>query len=194
MDITQLVNLSSKAWSLKILSLMHSGTSGRQAALIAATGASRTAFASSLTHLLQMGFLEKNPGHGHPLRPEFRLTKEGKVAAAMADRILAAAGDKEALSILRRSWTVPILAVTGTPMRFSRIRAGLGAITDRALSKSLGILEERRWLDREIDISGRSPFPTYCAANAGLAINQAIDLTMSGALTHQSAISPSGGP
>ena len=178
MDIELLVNLTSKAWSLKILALLHSGVPGRQAPLIAASNASRSSFASSLAHLVHLGLLEKNPGHGHPLRPEFRLTRTGITAAAMASRILEMVPDDDAFAIVRRSWVVPILAVTEAPKRFSIIKSGLGAITDRALSKSLYVLEEQDWLKREIDVSQRSPFPTYHAVNAGRKINQAIGLNI----------------
>ena len=178
MDIALLVNLTSKAWSLKILALLHAGVPGRQAPLIAATQASRTSLASSLGHLVQLGLLEKNPGHGHPLRPEFRLTHTGVIVAAMANRIVEIVPDDDAFAIIRRSWTVPVLAVTKSPKRFSIIKSGLKAITDRALSQSLCVLEEQEWLKREIDVSQRAPFPTYHAVNAGKKINQAIGLTI----------------
>jgi len=177
MDLALLVNLTSKAWSLKILALLHSGVPGRQAPLIAAANASRTSFASSLDHLVQLGLLEKNPGHGHPLRPEFRLTHSGAMVAGMASRIVEIVPDDDAFAIVRRSWAVPILAVTESPKRFSIIKSGLGAITDRALSKSLWVLEEQEWLKREIDVSQRSPFPTYQAVNVGRKINRAIGLS-----------------
>ena len=177
MDITLLVNLTSRAWSLQILALLHAGVPGRQAPLIAATGASRSSFASSLKHLVQLGLLERNPGHGHPLRPEFRLTPAGTMVAATASRIVDTVPDDDAFAVIRRSWTVPILALTESPTRFSIIKSGLESITDRALSKSLSVLEEREWLRREIDVSRRSPFPTYQAVNAGREINEAIGLS-----------------
>ncbi|WOF74705.1 winged helix-turn-helix transcriptional regulator [Parvibaculaceae bacterium PLY_AMNH_Bact1] len=178
MDIALIVNITSKAWSLKILALLHAGVPGRQAPLLAATNASRSSFASSMDHLVQLGLLERNPGHGHPLRPEFRLTEKGRAAAAIASKILATAPDKDAFAIVRRSWAVPVLAVTETPKRFSTIKSGIGPITDRALSQSLCVLEQQKWLRREIDVSQRSPFPTYQAVNAGRIINQAIGLSV----------------
>ena len=173
-----LVKLTSRAWSLKILALLHAGVPGRQAPLLAATSASRASFASSLEHLAQLGLLERNPGHGHPLRPEFRLTETGAKAAETAGRIVQTVPDDSEFAVLRRSWTVPILALTDTPQRFSVIRSDLATITDRALSTSLHQLEARDWLRRDIDTSKRVPFPTYLAINKGIEINRAIDLTV----------------
>lgn len=176
MDIRLLVNLTSRAWSLNILALLHAGVPGRQAPLLAATSASRTSFASSLNHLVQLGLLERNPGHGHPLRPEFRLTPRGAAVAEAASRLVRIVPDDQEFALLRRNWSVPVLAVTATPQRFSIIKSGLMTITDRALSTSLGMLEEKRWLKRAVDTSQRLPFPTYQAVNAGRRINKAIGL------------------
>jgi len=182
MDISLLVNISSKAWALKILALLDSGVAGRQAPLLAATKASRPAFAASLKHLAELELLEKNPGHGHPLRPEFRLTSKGEIAAAMAGRILRAAPDEDALTILKRSWSVPILALAGAPTRYSTIKSGLGKITDRALSQSLFFLEKQAWLVREMNVSERAAFPTYHAIEKGAEINQAIQIDLGSGL------------
>lgn len=86
MDIKFLVNVTSRAWALPILAGLHDGVPGRQAPLLTATGASRTAFAQSMDHLIGIGLLERNPGHGHPLRPEFRLTKQGAGVAELASK------------------------------------------------------------------------------------------------------------
>lgn len=176
MDIRSLVKLTSRAWSLNILALLHQGVPGRQAPLLAATSASRTSFASSLEHLVQTRLLERNPGHGHPLRPEFRLTEKGVTAARIASRLVTAVPDDREFALLRRSWTVPILALTDMPQRFSVLRSELEPITDRALSASLHHLEAQDWIRRDIDTASRVPFPTYLAANKGLEINRAIDL------------------
>ena len=177
MDINLLVKLSCRTWSLNILALLHGGVPGRQAPLLAATSASRTSFALSLNHLVQLGLLEKNPGHGHPLRPEFRLTQSGALVAKIANEIVKAVPNDTEFTLLRRSWTVPILALTTTPQRFSAIKSDLASVTDRALSKSLYQLEEKAWLRREIDLTHRMPYPTYQAENEGMKVNQAVGLT-----------------
>ena len=102
MDITLLVNVTARAWSLDILARIAEGTPCRQAPLIAATGAGRTAFAASLSHLTSLGLLERNPGHGHPLRPEFRLTQDGERIAPIAARIVGTVRNRPEAPLLRR--------------------------------------------------------------------------------------------
>ncbi|MFK7836048.1 MAG: winged helix-turn-helix transcriptional regulator [Sulfitobacter sp.] len=176
MDINLLVNISARAWSLRILALMHRGVVGRQAPLLSASGASRTAFAQSLKHLVDLGLLERTAGHGHPLRPEYQLTPLGTKAAARADRIDLVAPQTAESSLLRRSWTVPILAVSRQPMFFSQIKSSLPAITDRALSQSLKQLEGQDWLARRIVTQVHPPRALYQAMHQGAQISAAAGL------------------
>ena len=103
------------------------------------------------------------------------MTEDGAAAAVIAGKIVESLSDERAFAIIKRSWIVPILALTGTPQRFSSIKAALGGVTDRALSQSLILLEDHDWLKREIDVSQRAPFPTYLAINEGRKINLAIN-------------------
>jgi len=176
MDIKTLVNLTSKAWSLDVLALMHNGVSGRQAPLLAAAGASRTAFAQSLKHLETLGLLERNPGHGHPLRPEFRLTEKGQHIAPFAAEIHAAVPDAGQATLLRRTWSVPVLAVTNRPKFFTEIKRDLIHITDRALSQSLQRLQQHNWIERRVNVEMHPPRPHYQVINAGAKISQTIAL------------------
>lgn len=171
MDIKFLVNVTSRAWSIPILAAIHDGTPGRQAPLLAATKASRTAFGQSLQHLIDIGLLERNPGHGHPLRPEFRLTETGKRVAPMAQKILSVT-PQEDHQMLRRSWSIPILSRLGSPSHFKALRIALPQITDRALSLSLQNLEHSAYIERRVDPFGRPPRPQYAAINTGLLIGQ----------------------
>lgn len=178
MDIKTLVKITSRAWSLKILALLHEGVAGRQATLLSATQASRTAFAASLAHLVDLGLLERNPGHGHPLRPEFRLTVKGTQIAKIANDIIDAVPPPTETKILRKTWTVPILALTDRPRHFIDIKSGLPSITDRALSQSLNLLHQKDWLRRDVDISSRPLRPTYQATNIGAGICRAANISL----------------
>ena len=174
MDIDTLVKVTSRAWSLNILALMHAGTPGRQASLLSASGAGRTAFIQSLGHLVDLGLLERNPGHGHPLRPEYRLTPKGLGVAAIADRIKSAVPRHCERALLRRAWTIPVLVVSQEPRYFTEIKNELVSITDRALSQSLKQLQAQHWIRRRIDADIRPPRPLYQVANAGARVSQAV--------------------
>lgn len=177
MDIKTLVKVTSRAWSLNILALMHNGIPGRQAPLLHASGASRTAFTQSLTHLIELDLLERNPGHGHPLRPEYRLTPSGIAVAKIAHEVEAIAHLEVQNALIRRSWTVPILAVSQEPHYFGELKEKLAPVTDRALSQSLFQLQEKQWITREIDLTTSPPRPLYQAHDMGVKIAQAVTLT-----------------
>lgn len=166
MDIKLFVNITSRAWALPILAKMHEGVAGRQTTLLGATGASRTAFAQSMGHLIEIGLLERNPGHGHPLRPEFRLTSVGVSAAALASTIQAVTGRYDQ-DLLRRAWTLPVLTTLHRANHFNDIRRSLSPITDRALSQSLRVMEERNWVSRDVNNAARPPRSIYSAVNVG---------------------------
>lgn len=166
MDIRLLVKITSRAWALPILAGLHSGVAGRQAPLLAATGASRTAFAQSMDHLIEMGLIERNPGYGHPLRPEFRLTQVGGAAAAIASKVRSVSTEED-WQLLRRSWTLPVLTSLRSPSHFNDIRRNLQPITDRALSQSLKSMEARNWVRRSVDGAARPPRSVYRAVNTG---------------------------
>lgn len=176
MDINILVKVTSRAWSLQILALMHTGVPGRQAALLSASGAGRTAFGQSLSHLVDLKLLERNPGHGHPLRPEYQLTIMGALVAKAANRIKQAVPYPSEHILLRRAWTVPILAVSPEPMYFKAIKTKLGPITDRALSQSLKQLQSNNWIRRDVDATMHPPRPLYQAINIGAQICEAARL------------------
>lgn len=171
MYIKSFVNITSRAWTLPILSSLHKGVAGRQATLLAATGANRTAFVQSLDHLIEMGLLERNPGYGHPLRPEFRLTQLGISAAAIANKIQNVSSDEDQ-DLLRRSWTLPVLASLHRPSHFNELKRSLQTITDRALSQSLKSMEKRNWVCRFVDENARPPRSIYSTVNKGCAISK----------------------
>lgn len=174
MDIEALVKVTSRAWSLNILALMHEGVSGRQATLLAASGAGRTAFAQSLRHLVELGLLERNPGHGHPLRPEFRLTAQGVAIASIAAGIRRATPKAFENDLLRRTWTLPVLAISQEPRYFSELKNELRTITDRALSQSIKQLLGQQWLQRKIDPDTYPPRPLYQTLGVGAQISRVL--------------------
>jgi DNA-binding HxlR family transcriptional regulator len=158
MDKTQLVNLCARTWSLKALALMASGCPARVAPLASTAGCGRTAMGASVAHLQMLGLLERNPGRGHPLRPEYRLTASGHTVAAWAlelDRLLASPAE---FLLCRGKWVLPVISTLDPEQRYSDMKRELAPVTDRALSNCLGKLVQQRWVSRLVD--GKSAPPT----------------------------------
>ncbi len=162
MNINMAVKLSSRAWCVPILSHMHAGIPGRKAQLIAACQAPRNSFSQSLQHLFDLAVIERTPGHGHPFRPEFRLSEDGIKIAAQAHEIWSQTQPQHR-ALLQKSWVMPLLLCAQTPRTNKALKDALTPITDRALSLILRSLEDAGLLDRNVDPKARPPRPIYAA-------------------------------
>ncbi len=171
MDNQSLVNLCSRSWALTALSLIASGTSARVSPLAAAAGCGRTAMSASVVHLLEMRLLERNPGFGHPMRPEFRLTPAGTAVAAWAAELNNLIDLEQDRSIIRSKWSLPLLSCLPRETRYAELRRALSPVTDRALSLCLGQLTSRNWVSRMVSADTSPPAVSYRAVNHGLTLH-----------------------
>ncbi len=173
MATPNLVNLCRRCWSLPVLAALHradaAGMGGaRMAVLCHDLSAGQPAVRLSIDHLIVLGLVARNSGHGHPLRPEYILTRRGAVVApacASIDELLVRLRLREAA--LRR-WSLPALnAISGLgPARFGAIAARLDGITDRALSQTLKTLNGAAVVARAVD-DGYPPIPVYSLDRTG---------------------------
>lgn len=172
MDKRKLVKLCSRSWSLTALGLMADGVPGRTSPLAAAAGCGRTAMNGSVSHLVEMGLLERNPGYGHPLRPEFRLTANGEDIAKWAstlNRIVKGRADRR---LLRGKWSLPLISCLPKELRYSDLRRQLAPVSDRALSLCLGQLSERRWISRQVSTDQSPPAVRYSLNKPGSNVHE----------------------
>lgn len=171
---SDLRRLTAGRWLLPIMA--HVGaTGGSRFAAMLGLGLSRSVLAASLTQLIEAGWIARNPGHGHPLRPEYVLTKSGRPIAAAAVRIAAA---RDALGLapddLSR-WALPaIRRMIGGPARFSELRAALAPVTPRALSLALKQMEAAGLINRVL-AGTYPPTATYALSGNGKQLAAALD-------------------
>ena len=149
MDNVHFSRLSSRAWSLPVLA--HLGTAGFRGCRVSPTahavGAGRNIVGQTFGHLVDVGMLVRAQGHGHPLRPEYQLTAQGKATAQWARAFLDRVSDEE-WNTARRAWTLPVLRLVDTPRSFSHLRSDLRPVTDRGLSLCLGRLVDAELIAR----------------------------------------------
>lgn len=150
-----LIGLCHHRWAIPILAELHREDGARFVTLVQRLGLSRDALSRTLQVLIAQGLVMKNPGHGHPLRPEYVLTPVGMLGggAALGTMRVLREGELEELGL--RKWTLPVVyALWGGAERFSELLA-LPGITGRALSLTLSSLEAAGLLRRE----ARSEWP-----------------------------------
>ncbi len=161
MDSKYLVKLCTRTWSLTALGLIASGVDARVSPLAAAAGCGRTSMSASVEHLVALGLLERNPGHGHPLRPEFRLTAIGELIAEWASQLSSLVNSEQNQLIIRNKWTLPLISCLSEERRYSDLRRELLPVTDRALSNCLSNLTDNSWVKRSVSSQAQPPMVTY---------------------------------
>lgn len=148
------------------MAYMHRQNDPRISPITHHFSASRTSISGALQHLVELRYLRKNSGHGHPLRPAYVLTPKGRAIAEWAaelDSFLEPTDWK----IARRTWALPILRAMIPVSRYGELRSKLSPVTDRALSETLKKLGENHWLDRWVDIKHSPPSVTYTPLGTG---------------------------
>jgi DNA-binding HxlR family transcriptional regulator len=160
----QLIELFHHRWAPPALALLAEREGVRFAELQGKLGVGRESLRRAVDGLLALGFACRNPGYGHPLRPEYLVTAEGRRAGDVCARVLAAARGED--DLLLKKWSVPTLAQLDEPRRFSELRAALPGVTARALALALKELEERGLVEREV-LGTRPPSTVYRPTAAG---------------------------
>ena len=157
-----LVDLCHHRWIIPALAVIQAERGGtRLAVLRGRLGASRDALRTAVDTAMEIGLVARNPGYGHPLRPEFILTTSGRGIARCCADYVSAVVEAGVEPIGFRKWTAPLLQTIGEGNeRFGAIQNTLAGITPRALTTSLKALCDARLLSREVD-DGYPPRSTY---------------------------------
>src|SRR5918911_3561105 len=101
--IDELIALFHHRWSAPVLAEILRQRGSRFAALAGTLGVGRESLRRTLESLLELGLVARNPGYGHPLRPEYVLTPRGRAAAERCASLLEIADDE----VVLRKWTLP---------------------------------------------------------------------------------------
>lgn len=162
MSLPRLLSLTRRRWAIPLLGDLHRLDGAKFVTLCNRLGANQGAMRQSLDHLIEQGFVMRNPGHGHPLRPEYILTPAGAKVAPTCVAIDDLAHDLGVRDLCFRRWSLPVLSVVkpNVDLRFSSIAGTLGDITDRALSIALRDLGAAELLAREV-VASTPPTTLY---------------------------------
>jgi DNA-binding HxlR family transcriptional regulator len=153
-----LIELFHHRWAPPVLALLGERGGARFVELQRRLGVGRESLRRALDALTELGYVRRNEGYGHPLRPEYVLAPRGRDASRLAARVLAA-GETETLL---KKWSVPVLAELRHERRFSELRTALPGVSPRALALALRDLEAAGLVRREV-LPTRPPSTVYRA-------------------------------
>ena len=120
-----LIQLGSHRWLIPLLADLAAHRGARFVELIHRLGLPRDSLTRTLDAAAAIGWAQRNPGHGHPLRPEYILTEAGKAAAARAATIADAQASIGLPPGGATRWGLPLIAGIGVATTAStRCRAG----------------------------------------------------------------------
>jgi len=176
---TALAGLVHFRWALPVLAeLAAVGGQSKFAALQHRLGVSRSSLQRTLAALVEAGWVRRNPGYGHPLRPEYLLTVAGEGVAAASTFLTRDLDRLEVRSLALNKWSLPVLiTIERAEGRFNGLLSHLADVTPRALARALQDLQGSGLLERVL-IDDRPPRTEYRLTPTGCEVEvAAADLT-----------------
>ena len=122
-------------------------------------GLSRDALRQTLDALIEAGLVMRNPGYGHPTRPEYVLTENGRGVAPLCASVLQELRRHGIEDVVLKKWSMPIVAALSTEFRYGDLQRAVDA-TPRALTFALKELIARGLVERRVH-AGFPPSTTY---------------------------------
>ena len=106
-------------WAISILAELHRSGGGKFVMLVNRLRISRDTLQKTLRALSEFGWVRRNPGYGHPLRPEYILTPSGKRQGSWCAGVAKSLRKVGFERITLRKWSLPIVyALADGEMRF----------------------------------------------------------------------------
>jgi len=168
-----LVQLGSHRWLIPLLADLAGHKGARFVELVHRLGLSRDSLSRTLEAAAAIGWVQRNAGHGHPLRPEYILTEAGTVAATRAATIAEAQQEIGLPPGAATRWGLPLVAGIGAGHdRFNALSRLLAPATPRALSQGLTALGRHRLVVREV-LDARPPASRYDLTGSGRMLAEA---------------------
>ncbi|MEC9372594.1 MAG: winged helix-turn-helix transcriptional regulator [Planctomycetota bacterium] len=164
-----LIDLCHYRWAIPVVAELGRSGGAKFVTLSNRLAVAPESLSRTLTALIDLDYALRNPGYGHPMRPEYLLTPFGEAiappAARLLDRLHAAGPAAEAACA--RKWSLPLLlALRLGASRFSELRDALPGVTPRALTQSLQELETAG-LARRVVWDLRPPRVDYTLTDEG---------------------------
>ncbi|MET0372247.1 MAG: winged helix-turn-helix transcriptional regulator [Sphingobium sp.] len=167
LSINALSDLGRYRWTVPLMALVAERRGTRFAEMAHRLGLSRESLTRTLEAAGAAGWIVRNSGHGHPLRPEYVPTAEGLRIGEACRAIVATQAQLGLAPDALSRWSLPILRLIADGHgRFNAIARALDAANPRAMTASLRGLVELDLVDRRV-LAGFPPTSAYALTARG---------------------------
>ena len=174
-ELSPLIELVHHRWNIPVIAELQRRSGAKFVTLVNTLDVSRASLSASLNDLVDLGFVRKNTGYGHPMRPEYLLTPAGAEIGEHCLALTRLVRQRNESDIAFRKWTLPLVAaIDHESRRFSDVRNALQDATPRAIALGLKLMHERRWVVRSL-IDDYPPAAGYTLMPRGESILAHID-------------------
>jgi DNA-binding HxlR family transcriptional regulator len=166
-NLDLLAQLGRHRWAVALLALLAERKGARFVELLNGLNTNRESLARTLEGCTASGWVMRNPGYGHPLRPEYILTESGWRIAHLCQSIEAARQKIGLAPASLSRWSLPVVyTIDKGSNRFQKISDGIIGTNPRALTQSLKSLVTQELVTRTV-IDEYPPLPEYRLSNNG---------------------------
>ncbi len=163
----RIIELFHHRWAVPVIAALKESAGAKFVTLAARLGVSRDSLKRTLDALRRDGLVIRNPGYGHPMRPEYILTEAGGEVAPWCVRAVTLLDRIGSSGMTRRKWSLGVaLALHSGRSRFSEMMEFLPGITPRALTSALRSLMAEGLVERVVS-EGYPPVPRYRLTRQG---------------------------
>ena len=151
-QLNELTTLCHRRWNIPLLAYFAKLEGARFAQIQKALELNRQPLRDTLDALLELGYVRRNPGHGHPLRPEYILRAKGRRVAPACAKLMSFLEKQELVELAGRKWSLPVIAsLASGATRFADLNQTLNKVSPRALALSIRSLENSGLLIRKVE-------------------------------------------
>ena len=157
-----LSELTHHRWALPVLAHVADQGGAKFVTLSRQLRVSPPSLTRALVRLQLLGLVVRNPGYGHPMRPEYVLGSVGERANGLPQAIVEWIHKGGLERELLKKWHLPVLLALGPHThRFGEVRGRLPGASPRALALALKGNASLGLVDREVDQTRYPPVPLY---------------------------------
>ena len=162
-----IIKLFHRKWAAPVLAELYAEKGAKAITLTNRLCISRESLRCTLDELIANGWVARNPGYGHPLRPEYLLTSRGAKLAPICFSLMKTLKRLGVQRIALLKWSMPIALALGSGIdRFGELKRTLPGITARALTLGLKEMQSSGLIKRRI-LDQYPPTSSYSLTTKG---------------------------